>query len=268
MILISGAIDIHDDIIDLSETKDGRPTVYGKYGKDIALLVGDALLLKGLVMLNEMSTMGIQASKRTHILEIIKRMFFELGDAEALELDFRGRLDVSPQRYLQVVRMKAADVEAHTNISAVLGNASDREIKALSEYGRLLGMMIVLRDDLIDLMIPAEHQSRIRAEALPLPLLYGLRDPIHGREIRSLLESRTIGNKQAKNIMRILQSSQAMKQYEKLMKGIAAKALSKLEPLPYRTRELQLLIRAMLPSESEGSRTKRGSISTRAEPVP
>jgi len=268
MILISGAIDIHDDIIDLSSTKDGRPTVYGKYGKEVALLVGDALLFKGLVMLNETSNTCIQAAKMKRILEIIKTMFFELGDAEALELDFRGRFDVSPREYLQVVRMKAADVEAHTHISAILGNASDREVKALSEYGRLLGMMIILRDDLIDLMIPEECQSRIKAEALPLPLLYGLRDPIQGNRIKSVLQSRAFRAKQAKSILKILQDSQAIRQYEELMEKIAADALSKLKPLTYKTEELQLLVRAMLPAKSEGARTKPGSISTRAEPVP
>ena len=45
--LISGAIDIHDDIIDQSKTKGDQPTVFGKFGKDIALLVGDALMFKG-----------------------------------------------------------------------------------------------------------------------------------------------------------------------------------------------------------------------------
>jgi hypothetical protein len=68
--------------------------------------------------------------------------------------------------------------------------------------------------------------------------------------------------------MRILQGSQAIAQYGELMKGIAAEALSKLKLLSYKTTELQLLIQAMLLDESEGTRTERGSISTRAEPVP
>lgn len=269
MILISGAIDIHDDIIDVSRKKDGRPTVYGKYGKEIALLVGDALLIKGFIMLNEASTMDVHAGKMSQILEIIRRMFFELGDAEALELEFRGRFDVSPRKYLQVVRMKAADVEAHTRISAILGNASNREIKALSEYGRLLGVMIILRDDMIDLMIPEECRSRIKAEALPLPLLYGLRDPVQGQKLRSILQNHAIGNKQAKNILKILKDSQAIKQYEKLMEKTAAAAASQLRSLTHKTEELELLVQAMLPTRSEGARKEFGSISTRKlEPVP
>ena len=65
------------------------------------------------------------------IIDIIKRTFFELGDAEALELQFRRRTYVSSENYLRVVRKKAADVEAHTRISAILGNGTKKDIEAL-----------------------------------------------------------------------------------------------------------------------------------------
>ena len=61
MSLISGGIDIHDDIIDQSETKGDRPTVFGKFGKDIALLVGDALMFKGFTMLYMAGEEGVPA---------------------------------------------------------------------------------------------------------------------------------------------------------------------------------------------------------------
>ncbi len=255
MILISGAIDIHDDIIDQSRRKDGRPTVYGKFGKEIALLVGDALLFKGLTMLCETHTKNIPTEKITRIIDIIKSMFFELGDAEALELEYRGRLDVSPRDYLRIVKMKAADVEAHTHISAILGNATKKEISALREYGRLLGMMIILRDDLIDLMLPEECRSRIRKEVLPLPLLYGLQDPRYKQKLRSMLQSKAINRKQAERILETVYDSRAIEQYCKLMEDIATRSISKLEMLEHNTTELRLLVEAMLATALEGIRT-------------
>lgn len=174
--LSSGAMDVHDDIIDQSRSKYGHLTVYGKYGKDIALLVGDALLFKGLTLLSRAMEIDISLDKRRAILDIIKNMFFELGDAEAMELRFRGRLNVTPDRYLRVLRKKAADVEAHTRISAILGCAMPQQIEALGEYGRVLGMLILLRDDWLDIYDIDECLRRIRREALPLPLLYGLHD--------------------------------------------------------------------------------------------
>jgi len=145
--LTSGAMDVHDDIIDQSRSKYGHATVYGKYGKDIALLVGDALLFKGLTLLNRAMEINISSEKKRTILDIIRNMFFELGDAEAIELEFRGKLDVSPDRYLRVLRKKAADVEAHTRISAILACAKSQQIEALGEYGRVLGMLILLREN-------------------------------------------------------------------------------------------------------------------------
>ena len=70
--LISGAIDIHDDIIDQSKNKGERPTVYGKFGKEIALLVGDALLFKGFTALYDAAEKGISAEKIAAITNIIR----------------------------------------------------------------------------------------------------------------------------------------------------------------------------------------------------
>jgi geranylgeranyl pyrophosphate synthase len=186
--LISGAIDIHDDIIDQSKNKDKRPTVYGKFGKEIALLVGDALLFMGFTVLYNAVEKGISAEKIAVITNIINKTFFELGNAEALELQFRGRTDVTPEEYLWVVRKKGADVEAYTRISAILGDASEEEIDALGKYGRLLGMLIILRDDMIDMLDPEETIHRIQKEHFNIAILYALQNPKTNSMIMSILK--------------------------------------------------------------------------------
>jgi len=192
MILINGAIDIHDDIIDQSKMKGSRPTVLGKFGKDIALLVGDALLFKGLTMLIEAIKKEYPTEKGLVIVNVLKEMFFELGDAEALELQFRGRINVTPDEYLLVVRKKAADVEAHTRISGVLGNGTKNEIEALARYGRLLGMLIILQDDLRDIFDFEEFSHRISKESLPLPVFYALQKPSFKSKIIPTLQKKMI----------------------------------------------------------------------------
>src|SRR3990170_1913765 len=164
MILISGAIDIHDDIIDQSKVKGSRSTVLGKFGKDVALVAGDMLMVKGFTLLCEAIEKNVPAEKAARTILTIQKMFLELGDAEALELNFRGRTDITPQEYLSVVRKKAADVEAYTRISAILGGGSKEEIEALGEYGRLLGIMAILRDDLMDMSNFEESVHRIKRE--------------------------------------------------------------------------------------------------------
>ncbi len=244
--LISGAIDIHDDIIDQSKIKNERPTVYGKFGKDIALLVGDALLIKGLTLLNKAAQKDISQEKATEIIDIIKNMFFELGDAEALELQFRGRRDLSPDEYVHVVRKKAADVEAHTRISAILGGGSREEIEALGEYGRILGMLIILRDDWIDLLDFKESVHRIRKEHLPLPLLHALKSTEIKPKISKILAKKKLARKDAKALLRITYDAEVFRQYENFMKKLAQKAVSNLSTVKSKESYLKLLIQAML----------------------
>jgi len=246
MILISGAIDIHDDIIDQSKVKDGRRTVQGKFGRDIALLAGDALLFKGLTLLKEAGRKGIPARKMRTIVSLINKIFFELGDAEALELQFRGRLDVAPQDYLRVIRMKGADVEAYTRISAVLGDASKKEVESLADYGRLLGMLAILNDDVVDMTDSKELIHRIKYECLPLPMLYVLHDSKKKSSISSILLKKRINEKDAKLILEITKKAGGFTQTTKLVQKLVEEGCSKLKLLRFNRKELTLLIRSML----------------------
>jgi len=248
MILISGAISIHDDIIDKTKAKSGYHTVYGEFGKEVALLVGDALLFKGFSLLNTAAEKGVPPDKMPLITGIVKDMFFELGDAEAMELLLRGRIDVLPKTYLHVVKKKAADVEAHTRIGAVLGDGSMEQIEAMGYFGRMLGMMIILRDDWIDLMDPEESCHRIKQESLPLPLLYGVQDSKANSKLRPILLQASIRKRDTQTILETISKSKAMRQYLSLMHKLAADASSTLKSVKYDSvQHLELLIRATLP---------------------
>ncbi len=244
--LISGAIDIHDDIIDGSKIKDSRPTVLGKFGKDVALLVGDALIFKGFALLNQAAEQGIPSEKVPVIIDIVKRTFFELGDAEALELQFRGRRDVTPEEYLKVVKKKAADVEAHTRISAILGNGSKEQIEALAEYGRLLGMLIILRDDFIDMIDFKEAVHRISKEHLSLPILYALQNPEIRSTLNPLFLKKTITKRDAKRILEVVDEAGGINRLEKLMQNLVRDTHSHLEKIKKNREYLDLLIEGML----------------------
>ena len=239
--LISGAIDIHDDIIDQSEIKNGRTTLYGKFGKNIALLVGDALLFEGLTLLTEAGK-NIDKEKIVAISNVLKTMFFELGDAEAMELKLRTRFDVSPNKYLDIIGKKAADVEAHTRISAILGNGTQREIASLSKYGRTLGKLLILGDDDIDMANPEELLHRIKKEHLPLPLLYALHDPESKPKIAAILEKENVTTEDAKRIFEIVYNCRAFTEVEDLMRKLIRKGVNELKNIKSRREELELLI--------------------------
>jgi geranylgeranyl pyrophosphate synthase len=243
-ILISGAADIYDDIIDRSKTKYGKRTVYGRFGKDIALLIGNALLFKGIVFLSEAEDLSEQ--KRKIVLETMKTMFFELGDAEAMELHFRSCATPSPEEYLKVIERKAADVEAHTRIAAVLGGADGKETERLGRYGRLLGMLIILRDDILDLLDDYELKSRIAKEHLPLPILCSCQDAETKSKLDRLFKKPRITSKEVRLIRELTEKTGGIVTSVKFMKQLASEALSILEQLKISREHLVALIRFTL----------------------
>ncbi len=155
-------------------------------------------------------------------------------------------MDITPEEYLRVVRKKAADVEAHTRISAILGSGSKEEIEALGEYGRLLGMMIILRDDLIDMIDLEEVRHRIRKECLPLPLLYALRDPKAKLEISSFLQRKKITKSIVEKILKIIYKAQGFEHSMKIMEKIANEASIHLRKLKQNRANLNFLVRCMV----------------------
>ncbi len=246
MTLISGATDIHDDIIDLSEIKESRQTVLGKFGREIALLAGDALLFKGFTLLYKAIEKVVPVGKMTAIIDVVEKMFLEMGDAEALELQFRGRMDVPPEEYLHVVRKKAADIEACTRVSAILGGGSEKEIDALGKYGRLLGIIIILRDDLTDMIDFEEVLHRVKRECLPLPMLFALQNPKMKSKLNAVLLKETMTKKDAETILKFTHEAGGIQQFMKVIGKMATEAYSSLNVITSNRNYLEMLVAAVI----------------------
>jgi len=244
IMLFTAGMDIHDDLIDQSKTKNGRLTVFGKFGKDIALLTGDALLFKGFVRLHDaFDQVGTQ--KAAEVLRIIEDLFFELGDAEALELRLKAKVDADPEEYLWIVRKKAADVEAYTYISALIGDGKTEEIEALRKYGRILGMLAIIRDDLIDTLDEEELMHRLKKEVAPLPLLYAARNPEARAAINSIILEKRATRKDIVKIIQTISENKGVTETEKKIKELVEEGLSSVNRVKHKREELQTLIDVM-----------------------
>jgi geranylgeranyl pyrophosphate synthase len=231
LILLSGAFDIHDDIIDKTVKRGRRPTIPGKFGPDIALLAGDAFIFKGLAELFEgVMQLDLPPEKKLEIVRTIKELYFELGDAEAMELRFRARTDVRPEDYLRVMRKKAGDVEAYMRVGAMLGGGSEEQVRALGEYGRLLGMMIILRDDLEDLLdFDVALPLRIKNESFPLPVLYALQDKGRRGGILANLWRGEVRGEKARKLFKLVSEAGGIVKLVEVLEDLREEAISRLK---------------------------------------
>lgn len=174
LILLAKAIGIHDDIIDNVKKRGEHITLYGKFGKEIALILSDILLFKGFTLMRKTLEMGVASETLSKILETIDKVWFEQSESEIIEHNFRAKIDILPEECLTKIRKRASEFETLTRIGAILGQAVEEDIENMATYGRCIGVASILREELIDMLELEVLKHRIKNETLPLPLVYAL----------------------------------------------------------------------------------------------
>lgn len=174
LVLLAKAIGIHDDIIDNVKRRGKHITAYGRFGKEVALILSDILLFKGFTLMRKSLEIGVPPETLGKILETIDRVWFEQSESEILEHQFRRKTDVLPEDCITKLRKRASEMEAITRIGAILGKASEKEVEALAVYGRSIGLASILREELIDMLELDVLKHRLKNESWPLPLIYAL----------------------------------------------------------------------------------------------
>ena len=241
MVLLVGAADLHDDIIDQSKVKNFKPTVFGKFGKDIAILAGDALLIEGMYLLHS-ALEGFPKNKRTEILELVKQAFFDLSSAEADEAVFRGSIDLPGEQYLEIIKKKVAVAEATAKIGAILGDGTVEQVETLADYGRTLGLLLTIRDEFIDVFESDELVNRARNEILPLPVLYAFQDPTKKDVILQLLKGRKLTSEKTDKIVDIVTDANETQELKREMKRLVQRGLRNASSLEVCGKMLELLL--------------------------
>lgn len=176
ILLQTAAMDIHDDVMDKSKMKNGKPTLFGKFGQDMAILVGDAFFMESLMMLPSLKSLIDEVSFE-RILATVRSTLLEVGNAHLLELSLKGRLDLQPQEIIDLIERKAAIFEGIAEIGAIIGRATEDQINALKVSARTFGALVMLREEFIDMFEPVELSSRLINEYPPLPIVISLDYP-------------------------------------------------------------------------------------------
>jgi geranylgeranyl diphosphate synthase type I len=206
--LAAAGIGIHDDIIDKSLRKHFRRTTPGRYGLDNALLVGDLLMVKGWTMIHEMIRKTGEPIKIAEIAKAYGSFSVELCEAELMEISCRRKLDTDLEYFKKILWKTSADMEACAKLGAILGDGSKNEVQALAEFGRRLGFMLRLADDVQDMEENLPH--RLKYESVPLPLLYAAKSSKESYiKIKSLLEKKLITSSDIKELFEVCFATEA-----------------------------------------------------------
>lgn len=243
LVLITGAADIHDDIIDNSKIKGSTPTVLGKYGVDISLLVGNAFILKGCTLLHESCRM-LPQYKGARIYNLVKQGFFGLIDAEAREAGLKGNWDLTPSEYFHIIEMKTSLAEAITHAGAILGNATLEKTENLRRLGKVLGLLNNIRNEFIDIYEKEELRNRIKNECLPLPIVYAFCDLQLKKKIIDILTKEKISDSDINRIVHFVNEAEDVQKLKNKLKTLVEEGVELLSK--FEKSEAKNLLRKML----------------------
>lgn len=229
--LLAAAVDIQDDIIDKSKEKHGIPTLVEKFGPDLSLLVGNAFLIEGLKLFVD-STSKLPKEQGTKGLENLKKLLFDMGNAHALELAFRENKSTSLDDYMRIFKMKAASVEADVYLGALFGGAKASEIEIASRLGRILGTLMMLREEFIDVFELGELAQRIAVQDLPLPIFAAMKEEAAKQKILEIIKKPAKTQADVDTLLDITFKTRIVIETKRYMKSLIKEGISLADKLP------------------------------------
>ena len=239
--LIHMASLIHDDVIDKSATRRGKPTVNFLYGDHAAILTGDYLFAEAF---NILSTHQLLSSM-TYLVEAIQAMC----EGEVNQANEQFLSSISQQHYFQRITKKTGKLlVACCQSGAILAGASSEELTQMLEYGLNIGYAYQITDDILDISGDADSLGKpvgtdLINGNLTLPFLYLMDNPIYGNCLTEIIKTRKVTRQGLQSIQEALVSSGCIAQAFATATECICKAkdsLDKIPGSPYRTTLINL----------------------------
>jgi geranylgeranyl diphosphate synthase type I len=245
MTLTSLSLYLWDDIIDKASVKSFKPTLFGKFGEGMALVIGGLASAKAFSILNH-----IDVDKPTHqtVNKLLWNFLVKMARAETASLRLRSQKNSSPEEKFCKIKTEAADLETCLKIGAIIGNGTQSEIQHLGRYGQCLGIILELWKDFhVSVNLTSELAEKIRKRTLPYSILWASkRSEKIRRKLEDLSSKNTIERAHIKEIVEDALETKVFENTVKTIRRFTKKGREELFELKRNkaTRTLQLFIEA------------------------
>jgi octaprenyl-diphosphate synthase len=223
---------LHDDVVDESDLRRGRPAARIIWGNQASVLVGDYLLGQAFLMMVE--------TGKLDALEVLARAATVIAEGEVFQLSKAGDLTATAADYDQVIRAKTATLfQAAAEVGAMAGGADEAGRIALRDYGMELGLAFQLVDDVLDYRGESGAMGKntgddLREGKMTLPVILTLADanPAEREIITASLGKPDASDAALSQIVTIMNRHTALSRTIEEARAHVRKAREALDPLP------------------------------------
>jgi len=228
--LLHTATLVHDDVVDDAHMRRGFFSINALWKNKIAVLVGDYLLSKGLLLALD--------NKEYTLLHIISKAVKELSEGELLQIEKARKLDIEEDIYYEIIRQKTASLIAASCGAGAASVTNDEEtIDKMRLFGETLGISYQIKDDLFDYgdkNIGKPRGIDIKEKKMTLPLIYALSqsDKKEKRYIINAIKKRSTDPKVVREVIQYVKEKNGIEYASDAMLDYRNKALNILSDFP------------------------------------
>ncbi|QRM89256.1 polyprenyl synthetase family protein [Lacinutrix sp. WUR7] len=197
--LIHTATLVHDDVVDESNRRRGFFSINALWKNKIAVLVGDYLLSKGLLLSIDNNDFDL--------LKIISIAVREMSEGELLQIEKARKLDITEAIYYEIIRQKTATlIAACCSLGAASVKPESEHVETMRKFGELIGMAFQIKDDLFDYgkeQIGKPTGIDIKEQKMTLPLIHVL-NHASKKDKKWLINSIKNHNKDQKRVKQVI----------------------------------------------------------------
>jgi len=229
--LLHTATLIHDDVVDEAYERRGFFSLNALWRSKIAVLVGDYMLSKGLLLAIE--------KNEIELLRIMSEAVKDMSEGELLQIERSRKMDIDEETYYEIIKKKTASLLASCAANGACSVGSSPEsIQNMKDFGQYLGMAFQIKDDLFDYqpkgIIGKPTGNDIKEKKLTLPLIYSLSKVSSSEqsEILKLVRNSKKNPKAVDRVVEFVQKNGGLEYTERKMLEFKSKALEVLSQYP------------------------------------
>jgi octaprenyl-diphosphate synthase len=222
---------VHDDVVDEADTRRGFFSINALWRSKIAVLVGDFLLSKGLLISVE--------NKEYELLEIVSEAVKEMVEGELHQIEKSRKLDITEDTYFEIIYKKTASLIAScTATGAKSVNADEEAVNDMKLFGKYAGIAFQIKDDLFDYqktnITGKPTGNDIKEKKMTLPLIYALHNSENSekRRILKIIKHYNSNAGKVKDVIDFVKEKGGLDYSRNKMNEYKDKALAILEKYP------------------------------------